>query len=191
MLKPPIQPKRSLGAPSKRAATGLTRAEAARVLELTLSGVRYLEETRRLRARKGPDGVHRFRAADVEALRGQVHGRARRAAGERAPSEGAVAARAFGLLAEGADWRELVRVLELEPDAARALAESYRAPGELVLPAAVVDELGALGAVDAGGAVSGRSIVALLRRLRDRLRAARAPRPGGRRAVDAQPPNAG
>lgn len=172
MVYPPGVPKTQKQAikPAQR----VNRAQAAKLLGLSTSGVRSLERSGALPFTLDATGWHWFTRADVEAAQPHV-ARAAPKPAESQPAKRATAGEraraAFGLLAQGQDWRDLVRALALDPDEARELARTFHTPEAVVLSRDVVDDLRTL---LGGGAITGASLVAGVRRLRERLRDARA-----------------
>jgi hypothetical protein len=83
---------------------------------------------------------------------------------------GQIASRAFKLLEEGHDWRDLVVQLEIVPALARELLDSYKGLGDLVLRSQYVDALRANGCTARDGRIDGDTIVATFEGLRDENR---------------------
>ena len=98
----------------------LTRAQAARELGLTKSGVRVAQDRGEL-VGELVDGVHVFRFDHVRAV-------ARKRRRKRAGTQGKLAARVFALFAEGASLVDVVRRLRVTPERVRKLWAQYRTP---------------------------------------------------------------
>ena len=102
----------------------LRRAEVADRLGVSLTTLRRMEGTR-LHPATGPDGVHLFDEAEVEAAVVTYRGiRARRAATLK-PSDGEIAASAFELFEEGTPLVDVVKRLQVTPDRVATLCRAW------------------------------------------------------------------
>lgn len=103
--------------------TGLTRGQVARRLGVTVTTVVRKEKSGALPFTIDDDGIHRFRAEDVEKVR--ISPTRRR---KELDTPGEVAAYAFNRFRGGATARDLVVELKITPERARALFEMWMSP---------------------------------------------------------------
>ena len=102
----------------------LRRTEVARRLGVSLSTLRRMEGTR-LHPATGPDGVHLFDEAEVEAAVVTYRGIRARSAASLKPSDGEVAAAAFELFDNGTSLVDVVKHLQVAPDRVSALHRAW------------------------------------------------------------------
>jgi hypothetical protein len=100
----------------------LRRTEVARRLGVSLTTLRRMEGTH-LHPATGPDGIHLFDEAEVEAAVITYRGiRARSAA---KPSDGEIAAAAFELFDNGTSLVDVVKQLQVQPERVGALHRAW------------------------------------------------------------------
>jgi hypothetical protein len=102
----------------------LRRTEVAQRLGVSLTTLRRMEGTR-LHPATGPDGVHLFDEAEVEAAVVTYRGIRARSAASLKPSDGEIAAAVFELFDGGTSLVEVVKQLQVAPDRVGALHRAW------------------------------------------------------------------
>lgn len=121
------RPARRLLAPDhNNRASWYTRGEVAKLIGLTLQGVRYLHETGVFHAWKDAHGEWRLDPAEVDRYLKARADRLLKRKGERARAAGEIAAAAFAMFDQGRTRREVVTTLKLEPEQAQRLWEQWQ-----------------------------------------------------------------
>ena len=118
----PAETTTATAATTSRSGKLVKRAEAARMLGMSVSTLRRREGDV-LKPIVGPNGVHLFDETEVRAVMVTVRGRAGLSA--LGPSSGETAAEVFTLLDEGAHPVEIVKRLCLAPDVVIALLDQW------------------------------------------------------------------
>lgn len=115
-------PKKPAAVPVGRAENGQTyrRSDVARILGVTNTQVRRLQEAGDLRGTPDKDGIFRFKVDHVHQLRDLR-------APKRGALDGTIAAKAYKLFDAGHDSGEVLIALELSPPHVVKLQENWRA----------------------------------------------------------------
>jgi hypothetical protein len=148
----------------------MTRQQVANKIGRHTSTVRRLERDDVLHP-QFREGVHWFDPDEVDAVAATLPTITKSAATVATTDEGERARSAFQILGRGATWRALVTELAMPPDEARELAKLFHTAEDVVIPQGPTLEL--LERWLGGRVVTGESIVAEWRRLRQVVRAAR------------------
>jgi hypothetical protein len=123
----------AVGLPRSAASTlparKVTRSAAAAALRVSVTTVRRWEGEL-LHPERGPDGVHVFDLAEIEALARQRPAQEERA---RNGTAGEVAAAAFALFKKGVDPRDVVIELEQPPDVIKKLQAEWHLMGDRLI----------------------------------------------------------
>ncbi len=107
----------------------VTRSAAADTLQVSVTTVRRWEGTL-LHPERGPDGVHFFDLAEVQALARQRPVESDR---PKSTSAGEIAAAAFALFKKGVDPRDVVIELEQPPEVVKKLQAEWHLMGDRLI----------------------------------------------------------
>lgn len=143
----------------------LTRATAAAILNVSPSTLRRAEARGIIPHAIDPDGVHRFSVAELQHYGAGLAGTPRTRV-----HEGERDARAFRMFEQGATPQAVTMELRVPFGEAERLQREWSRSSPVAFSARQLEELASLG-VDVSSAAS---VIAAVRRLRERLREARA-----------------